>query len=157
MSFDRKIIERILNGVKVSDDHILLGEPIEIEKYGRKFQIKQINWYYSWEKFSLYFGLFLNYFMNVCENFKMPTSMEDIKAFRDSFRMLISNKIYGYRALANLIKILKLYRYDVKFMKKHFDIDDWAEFFVWVYIYNIFGVKKNLKTALNLISKVRSS
>jgi len=156
MSFDDKQIRRILEGVKVSDDHILLGEPIEIDKYGKKFQIKQINWYYDWEKFSYYFGMLLNYFMNICENFRLPTSMDDIKAFRDSFRMLMSNKVYGYRALGNLIKILKICKFDVKFMKKRFDIDDWAELFVWVYIYNIFGVKKNLKIALKVIGKVQS-
>jgi hypothetical protein len=157
MSFDDKIIARILNGVKVSDDHILLGLPIKILKYGKEFEIKQVNWFYKWEKFTLYFGSFLNYFMNTCENFRLPTSMDDIKAFRDSFRMVISNKIYGYRALNQLIKIMKLYSFNVKFMKKNFDIDDWAEFFIWVYIFNIFGVKKNLKIGLSLISRVQSS
>lgn len=155
--FDKKIIERILNGVKVSDDHIMLGEPIELNKYGHKFLIRQINWYYKWESFSIYIGVFLNYFMNVCENFKIPTTLEDIRTFRDSFRLLISNKIYGQKAFKNIIKIAGLYKHDIVFMKKNFDIDDWCEYFLWVYIYNIFGVKKNLKNVLGLISKVQLS
>jgi hypothetical protein len=156
MDFDKKIIERILNTVKVDDGHILIGDPIKIEKYGQSITIRQLNWWNEWEKFSYLFGIFLNYFMNVCENFKMPTSEDDVKSFRDSFRLLISNKIYGIRAFKYLVKVCKFQGLDIGWAKKNFTIDDWAEMFLWVYIYNIFGVKKNLKNVLNLISKVQS-
>jgi hypothetical protein len=148
MDFDKKIIQRILETVKLDDSKILLGESIKIEKYGREFEIKQINWFYQWEKFTLYFGSLINYYSNICENFKMPTSETDVKQFRDNFRLMISNKIWGYLALKKLCKILKMYEFDVRWMKKNFSVDDWAEFF---------GVKKNLKNALSLISKVQSN
>jgi hypothetical protein len=157
MDFDKKIIERILNTVKVDDGHILLGEPIKIEKAGKIITIRQLNWWSEWEKFTYYFGVFLNYFMNVCENFKMPNSAEDVKTFRDSFRLLISNKIYGHIAFRNLLKIAKLQGLDIAWAKRNFTVDDWAEVFIWIYIYNIWGVKKNLKNALRLISKVQSN
>jgi hypothetical protein len=157
MDFDLKIMKRILETVKIDDGAILLGESIQIEKYGRPFEIKQINWFYDWEKFTVHFGRLINYFSNVCESFKMPANEQDIKVFRDNFRLMISNKIWGYRALGSLIKIMKIYKFDIKWMKKNFTIDDWMEFFVWIYIYNIFGVKKNLKNALSLISKVQSN
>jgi hypothetical protein len=137
-------VKRILETIKVDDGHILLGEPVTITKYGREITIGQINWFYRWEKFSLYMGLFLSYFGNVCEKFRLPTSLADVEAMRDNFRLTITNKVWGYRAFKELCNLCGLFGIKKAWAKKAFNIDDWFEVFLYVYLYNLIGVKRRL-------------
>lgn len=148
-------IERLMKSVKVEDGHILLEEALVINKYGRDFKIHQINWFYDWDKFVFQMGVFLKCYDYVCTSKLIPEKVDELKQFEGNVRLTISNRQTRVVALRAIIKMCKLSGWDVKFMKKNFTIDDWIEFFLYLYLYNILGVKKNLLNTWALLGKVR--
>ena len=137
-------IKNIKENVQVEDAHIILGEPLEVIKYGKKFKIKQVLWI-KWEKFTYNLGIFLQHYYVVCGFSKLPDNLNDIAEFRNNVRTTMAQK----KAFKALMKMLELSRLDKRFIKKRFTPDDLAEFFVYVYLFNIQGVKKNFKDVLN--------
>ncbi len=148
-------IERLLKSVKVDDGHILLEEPMKVNKYGREFNIRQVNWFYDWDKFVFQMGVFLKCYDYVCSTKLLPEKTDDLKQFEGNVRLTISNRQTRIVALRALIKMCKLSGWDVKFMRKNFTIDDWIEFFLYLYIYNVMGVKKNLSNTWAILGKAR--
>lgn len=155
MSFYKKDIERILNTVKVDDGHIMLGDSIEVPFYDKKITIRQVNWWYEWDKFVYNLGLFLSCYSNVVNTMSLPDGMDQLEDFRKNLRITISNNIHGRTAYLYLCRILGMFGLKKAWMKKRFSIDDYVTAFLYVYIYNIMGVKKNLKAVYSLIGKVR--
>ena len=147
-------IERILKSVKVEDGHIMLGESKEIEKYGHIIKIVQINWWHDWDDFARIMGEFLHCYSAFSEAFTLPDSSADLEQFRRNIRATISSSEYGKFAFKRLIELDKLFEDDIKWMKVKFSVDDWCEVFLWIYIYNILGVKKNLSSAYSLLKKL---
>ena len=80
--------------------------------------------------------------------------LEDFKEFQRNIKLTISNKIYGKIAFYHLTKMLKSF-VSIRWAKKKFSIDDWTELFIWAFLYNVVGVKKNLYVAYQLLSKAR--
>jgi len=165
-------IKRIMMTVKVEDGHIILEKPLPIEKYGKKFKIRQINWYYKWDKFSLWLGIFLNHYLNVCNALnvfpEVPDKLEDLEKFRKNIRMTIRNQVkyknrifnkwVGKLAFVYLRRLCKIGTgLKTSWMKRNFDLDDWIEIFVYVYLYNVMGVKKNLLNVSRVIKQVVSN
>ena len=150
-------IKRIMTSVKVEDGHIILEKPLEVMKYRKKVIIRQINWMKQWDKFALYLGVFLQYYMNVCQNSTLPDNLNELNELQKNVRLTIRNRVVGKRAFKYLKKICRFTNLRYGWMKRKFSIDDWIEIFLYVYLYNILGVKKNLKNALKIISKVLSS
>lgn len=139
-------IKQIKESVQVEDDHIILGLPLEIIKYGKTFKIEQIKWM-DWEKFTYQLGVFLHTYYVICGHSKLPDSLDDLKEFRDNIRSTMSQK----KALIGLLKMLKLSRLNIRFIKKKFTPDDLAELFCYVYLYNVLGVKKNFADVLKVM------
>jgi len=151
-------IERLMKSIKVDDDQILLNEPHEYECYGKKIKIKQINWFYKWNKFSKWLGVFLQFYSNVCDNFKLPDKVTDLKKFQKNIRITLKNEVWGRYAFKVLMKLCKhCTGLNKRWMKKMFTIDDWIILFCKIYLYNVMGVKKNLSNVLKIISKVQSN
>ena len=150
-------IKRILHNIKVEDGHILLDKPLELVKYGRKLTIRQVNWFYDWEKFAGIMANFLNIYALVCDTATVPHEKRAIRKFRDRLRLVLSNKIRGKQAFALVCEMFKLMKLPIRWMKRKFGIDDWIEFIIYAYCYNVVGVKKNCKNALALLGKVQSS
>ena len=150
-------VKRIMTSVKVEDGHIILEKPLELMKYRKKVIIKQINWMRQWDKFALYLGVFLQYYMNVCQNSTLPDNLNELNELQRNVRLTIRNRVVGKRAFGYVKKICRFTNLRYEWMKRKFSIDDWIEIFLYVYLYNILGVKKNLKNALKIISKVLSS
>jgi hypothetical protein len=152
-----KDIERMLRNIKVEDDHIILDKPYEYTIYGIEIIVDQVNYYYDWDKFSYWLGIFLNGYANVSEVFKLPDGVDDLKTFRENICVVLNNNRWGRKVFKSLVKLCKLTtKCDIKQMKKKFKLDDWVELFLWVYVYNILGVKKNLRNALKVVTKVQS-
>ena len=149
-------VKRILKRIKVEDDIILTQESIKVPFHGKDIESKQINWWTEWSKFANHMGIFLYYLQATNNVLKIPdgANVEDMGAFRDSIRLALSNIEYGKRAIDELIALSKYFEKDIKWMKKTFSIDDWITLFLYIYIYNILGVKKNTRVALELIKAV---
>lgn len=130
-------IERIKQNVQVEDDLIVLGEPLIISKYGRNFAINQIKWV-KWDKFVQRLGSFLYQYSAVCGITKLPDNLNDFHEFRDNIRATLSNK----KAFKLLMKMGGYGYFTRRFMKKHFTPDDYVEIFIYIYMFNIMGVKK---------------
>ncbi len=152
-----KDVNRIMNTVKVEDGHILLKKPLIHSMYGINVKIKQINYFYKWEPFTYWLGIFLNYYHNACEVFKLPESIEDLKQFRLNIRMVLKNSESGKKAFKSLIKLCKIGGIKTRWAKKVFNQDDWTEIFAYIYLYNVLGVKKNLSNVLKIINQVQSN
>jgi len=140
-------IKKMIEAVTLEDGHILLGKPLELTKYGKKFTIEPVNWFYDWQDFSYCLGVFLHYYYIVCENTKLPENLNEMHEFKDNIRTTMSHK----RAFSMLCKVCKYSGLKLRWMKKHFNINDWVEVFLYVYLFNIKGVKKNFKDALKLL------
>jgi len=151
-----KDIERILRSIKTEDDDIITGQYKVINLKGMDFKIHQLNWYYKWHKFSLYLGMFFHFYTGVVESLELPEKKDDLKEFIKNIRLTLSNVIAGKRAFKYVVRICRLYGWRVRKMKRLFSLDDWAELFLWVFVYNILGQKKSLKTVWQVISKARS-
>ena len=136
-------IKNIKENVQVEDSQIILGEPLTIVKYGKKFKIKQVLWI-EWEKFTYNLGVFLHHYYVVCGFSKLPDNLNELAEFRNNVRTTLGQK----KAFKALMKMFKLSRLDRRFIKKRFTPDDIAEFFVYMYLFNIQGVKKNFKGVL---------
>jgi hypothetical protein len=153
-----KDIERLLKSVKVEDEHIILDSPYVYSLYGKELIVDQVNYYYDWDKFTYWLGVFLNGYNKVCETFTLPDSVDDLKTFRKNIGIVLKNTGWKRQAFKSLIKLCKIScKCDIKFMKKNWKLDDWTELFSYVYLYNVLGVKKNLKNVLKVISKVQSN
>ena len=150
-------IERILKSVKVDDSHILLGESHKEVMYGKEIEIKQVNFWHTWDKFAYYMGVFLQVYSAVGDAFQLPDRHTDLEQFRKNIRITLANTAYGKQAIKIIIKMVKLcQRISARWMKKNFTLDDWTNIFLWIYIYNIFGVKKNLLNASKVLAKLSS-
>lgn len=139
-------MKAIKKSVEVEDDQIILGNPLQILKYGKIFKIEQIKWV-DWDKYTQYLGLFLNHYYVICGFSKLPDSLNDLAEFRNNVRSAINTK----EVAKILFKMMKLNRWNTRFIKKKFTPDDIAEFFIYSYMFNIEGVKKNFKGALKLM------
>jgi hypothetical protein len=150
-------VERIMKSVKVDDGHIILGEPKEIIKYGVKLIIRQVNWWYKWRIFSYWLAVFLEYYNKVGEAFGLPDTIEDLEKFRRNILVTVENYKWGRKAKKALVKVCKFGSgLKIRWAKKVFTIDDWMEVFLWVYVYNVLGVKKNSYAVSKVISKAQS-
>jgi len=154
-------LERMKKSVVVNDNHILLGEPITLMKYGKKIKIRQVNWFYEWEKYSYNLATFLMYYTQMIEGSFIPSSVEELDRFRDNLKSTISrngvvdgaSKGKAWKALCN---ICKLGGQSVRWMKKKFSLDDWIEVFMYFYLYNVVGKKKGLKDVFQEVGIVLS-
>jgi hypothetical protein len=148
-------VKRILREIKVDDNHILLEKPITYNKYGIDITINQVNFYYKWDNVAKYIGLFFSVYNSVCKVLKLPESLDDLKTFQDNIRMTLKNTKVGKLAFKQLLKLCKFFGVKRSWAKRCWSLDDWTEFFIYVYIYNIAGQKKSLKIALDLLQKVQ--
>jgi hypothetical protein len=150
-------IKRLLKSIEVDDEHILLKEPHKYIRHGIRIKVDQINYYYKWDKFSYWLGIFLQCYLNVSEAFKLPDSLKDLKAFQKNIKLTFKNIKHGKLAFKSILKLAKLSGFKVSAMKKKFTQDDWSELFAYIYLYNVLGVKKNLLTVLEVIKKAQSN
>jgi len=139
-------IERIKKNVIVEDEQIILGDPLVITKYGRNFEINQIKWV-KWEKFVYHLSSFLYQYYAVCGMSKLPDNLNDLREFRENVRATISNKV----AFIHLIKMGQFNYMTRRFMKKNFTADDYIEIFMYIYTFNILGIKKSCTDALKVL------
>ena len=142
-------IKSMKEAVQVEDDQIILGEPLILNKYGKQFKLEQIK-YLEWDKFTINLVIFLNHYYIICGFSKLPDSLNELNEFRDNIRSAIGDK----KALKALFKMMKLSRLNVRFIRKKFTPDDLAEMFLYMYLFNVMGVKKNFKDALKQIKMV---
>jgi hypothetical protein len=140
-------IEQIKQDVVIEDGHILLGKPLKIEKYGKTIEIKPLNWFYQWDNYIYNLGVFLQQYFLFCENARVPGNLEDISKWYEDLRYILSNK----KAFKALVKICELNGVKKRWMKKKFTWSDYIEIFVYTYLFNIMGLKKNLFQGLKLI------
>ena len=160
-----KDIEKKIN---VEDGHILLDQPFVYEKYGKKITVKQVNYYYEWSKFTYCLVHILKRYYIMCTNSKLPDSLNELKEFQQNFRGVVTDK-EAFKYLTDLCSLafvqVKVFGKWVNFlfgkinkirwMKKTFSIDDWIELFIYMYLYNVKGQKKNFKIALSLIGQAQ--
>ena len=146
-------VKRLLYAVKVDDDFIILGKPIEVEFYGKKFTIKQINWYYKWEEFSKHLGAFLQIYSYMGEAMTLPDSLEDFESFRKNIRLSLGSMHTAKDAMMHILKMAGLMGIKARFIKKNFTLDDYIELFLYIYLFNVIGVKKKPILAFRLIRK----
>jgi hypothetical protein len=149
-------LDKMRNNVEVSDDHILLGKPLELLKYGKKLEIKQVNWFYDWESFSYHLAVFLMYYNQAIEVSTLPKSIDELKEMQDNIKSIIAknglvDKLSGGKAFKSLCELCKYTGASVRWMKKKFTIDDWIEVFMYVYLYNVVGKKKGLRTVFEAV------
>lgn len=150
-------VKRLLNKIKREDDQIILEEPLILNKYGREFVLKEVNWFYKWNKLAGDLGIFIAHYTQVCGAMGFPKDGDDLIKFRDNIRFLISNKASGKDAFKLLVRIVK--RAGLKgigWMKRHFNISDWVELLMYIYMANCFSVKKNLKKGSRLLMAGRA-
>jgi hypothetical protein len=136
-------IKKLEEVVQVEDYIILNSAPLKITKYGKEFIIGQVKWM-DWEKFTLYMGIFFNHYVIVAKNINLPESINDLVMFRNDLRTTFTHR----KAMGAFFKLCKIQKLNIRFMKKHFTVDDMAEFFAYFYLYNVKSVKSNCKTVL---------
>jgi hypothetical protein len=146
----RMDLERMSKSVEVNDNHILLGEPIVLRKYGKDLTIRQLNWYYEWDKFSGNLMTFLMYYNQIIEGAFIPDNVDELSSFRDKLKLMLSktgvvNKAAKGQAWKAMCNICKLSGASVRWMRKRFSLDDWIELFMYFYLYNVVGKKKGLR------------
>jgi hypothetical protein len=142
-------LKNIEKNFKQEDAAIILQEPITIMKYGKAFTFKPILWK-NWERFDLYMGCFIQYYHNICGFSSLPDRLNEIQEFNANIKTtLTSSKV----ALKYFMKMLNFGYWDKRFIRNKFTLDDMAEFFIYAYILNIRGVKKNFKIAYELMTK----
>ena len=167
-------LEEMKTAVEVDDTHILLGEPIKLIKFGRnkngtenkkdmkEFVIRQLNWFYEWDKFTYNLAIFLMFYEQVIEHSTLPDSLDDLNTFRDNLRTamtagnMVSNK-HKNQSFNALCEICALSGVRIKWMKKNFGIDDWIEIFMYFYLYNVLGKKKGLRDVQKLLGVAQLS
>jgi hypothetical protein len=154
-------LDEMKKSVVVNDNHILLGEPIKLLKYGKTFVIRQLNWFYEWDKFSYNLATFLMYYNQVLENAFIPSTLDELDNFKDNIKVVMAknglvDKASKGKAWKALCNICKLSGVSVRWMKKNFSLDDWIELFMYFYLYNIVGKKKGLKDVFTQIGVVQS-
>ena len=159
-------LKEIEKNITVEDGHIILGQPLQYIKYGKRITVKQINYFYEWGEFTYSLVHLLQRYYILCNNSKLPDKLSELDEFQKNFRSALSDK----EAFKNLVKLcsMPLVQFKLfgkwhnlwfgrinrtKWMKKHFSIDDWIELFIYMYLYNVRGQKKNFKDALNLIGQ----
>ncbi len=157
-------LKKIEKNVQVEDNHILLGLPLQLFKYEKVIEVRQVNWFYEWEIVAYWFGMFFKYYYIICKNSKLPDRLSDLEEFRDNISLTMGmnkkafkalKKICGYSHVYNkvkdkMVKDSKIWK-NTRWMKKKFTMDDWIEIFIYMYLYNIKGVKKNLYEGLLLV------
>ncbi len=144
-------IDKIKENVVVDDGHILLGKPLSLLKYGKKIEIKPLNWFYEWDDYSYCLMVWLNYYNIIVDKLKLPDKLEDLGEFRRSIKMTMGQK----EAFIQMEKICGFAGLKKRWMRKRFTADDYIEIFIYMYLYNIMGLKKNLSIGLNLIKATK--
>jgi hypothetical protein len=154
-------LEKMKASVEVNDNHILLGEPIKLEKYGKILTIRQLNWWNEWDKFSYNLMTFLVYYHQMVDGAFIPSTVEELDRFRDNMKAVIAkngvvdkaSKGKAWKAMCNICKFSGA---SVRWMKKKFTLDDWIELFMYFYLYNIVGKKKGLRDVFQQVGLVLS-
>lgn len=154
-------IDEMKKSVVVNDNHILLGEPIKLSKYGKVLTIRQLNWWNEWDKFSYNLVVFLTYYSQMIDGAFIPTSLDELDRFRDNLKSVIArngvvDKASHGKAWKALCNICKLSGASVRWMKKKFSLDDWIELFMYFYLYNVAGKKKGLRDVFKQVGIVQS-
>ena len=144
-------IKAIKESVILTDAHILLKKPIELIKYGKRVELRPVNWFYEWQDFSYALGIFLHYYYVICANCKLPDSINDLQEFKQNVQSTLSHK----QAFKMLCKICRYSGFKLRWMKKNFTLDDWIEVFVYVFFCNINLIQKGLVDALKGIGKAQ--
>jgi len=163
-------IKNIEKNVETTDDYILLGLPLQIKKYDKIIEIRQVNWFYEWEKIVYWFAIFFKYYYMICEKSKLPDKLSDLEEMRNNIRTIIGINRFAFKALKKICGYAYIYDKkkdklkkrnkiwkNIKWMKKKFTIDDWCEIFIYMYLYNIKGVKKNLYEGWLLVGSPQSN
>jgi len=145
-------VQAIEKQIIVDDGHILLQKPLEIIKYGKKVQLRPVNWFYEWKDFSYALGVFLHYYYVVCGNSRLPDTLNDLAQFKENIQATITHR----QAHKMMCKICRWSGFKLRWMKKKFTLDDWIEIFIWVFFYNVVLIKKSLKDALKATGKAQS-
>ncbi len=144
---NNKLIEDIKKSVKLEDGHLIQQAPIEKIKYGKKILIHPVNWYYDWKPFTYNLGVFLTHHYAIVKNVTLPQTPDDLEVFRDSIAQVISHR----EAWKALVKICKYSGLKLRWMKKHFSLDDWIEIFLTVFFCNVSLMKRGLQVALKSV------
>jgi hypothetical protein len=134
-------IKNIEKAIKKEDASLILHEPIEVIKYGRKFIFKPILWK-DWEKFAFYMGSFVQYYHRVCGFSMLPDNLNELEEFAKNLKTTLMT---GKQSSKLFFKMMDFSYRDKRFIKKNFTLDDMAEFMVYAYLTNIKSVKKNFK------------
>lgn len=150
-------VNRILHSVKFDDEHIMLKKPLELMKYRKKIIINQINYYYKWDSFAEWLGIFLSCYNDICTSFDLPKSIDDVKKFQENIGLTLRNIKFGKVAFKACLKMCALAKLKMRWAKRKFSLDDWIEILTYILVYNIFGVKKNLSNVLKLVKAVQSN
>ena len=77
-------IKQIEKNVLVEDGHILIDQPLQYEKYGRRIIVKQLNYFYEWGTFAYAIGSLLERYYMVCSAPILPNDTEDVEKFKSS-------------------------------------------------------------------------
>jgi hypothetical protein len=141
-------IKQMEKAVIVDDHMIISATPLTIKKHGRVFKIEQVRWL-DWEKFTLYMSVFLNHYVAVAKTMDLPEKIQDYEYFRNDLRTTFSSR----QACRAFFKLCKIHKLNIRFIKKHFTVDDMAEFFAYFYLYNVKSVKLDCKTALSMMGQ----
>jgi hypothetical protein len=75
---------------------------------------------------------------------KLPKDLNDLKEFKDNIKTTITHK----QAWKMLCKICRYSGFKLRWMKKHFNIDDWLEVFLTVFFCNVSLIQQGLQDAL---------
>ena len=122
---------RDIEKVFIQEDAIIVAkEPKVLERYGKKIIISPINWYYDWDKFTYWLGLFLQAYYISCNLTKLPDNLNDIKEFIKHVRLAIGANKDARKSLEKLCAFSKINVWNkIKWMRKNFDLYDWIEVF----------------------------
>jgi hypothetical protein len=101
----------------------------------------------------------MGHYLALCEGLNLvttlPDNMDGLKEFRDRVKLTLTNAMTGQKALLCALKIAGLFGLRKLFVKRNFQPDDFATLLVYVYLYNIMGVKKNLQTLYRVAKKAQ--
>ena len=143
-------INRLKKQLVLEDGHLLCEKPLCIVKYGKTFTLKPVNWFYDWKPFTSALGKFLGYHHAIVGNMTLPDAengLKNMSEFIETIKQTVSNK-YAWR---QLVKICKFSYMPMRFMKKHFTLDDWVEIFLYVFFFNAVAISSGLHNALKAV------
>jgi hypothetical protein len=108
----------------------------------------------EWPKFCTYLSAFLREYYIHAAGCELPDNIDDVEKFRKDIMVTVGSSKKAMKALIKVCGFAKVKRFFVaNWMKQAFSIDDWVEVFLWVYLFNIKSVKKNLSDVYEQIFK----